>query len=70
MNLALKTPDNQTFIIPNSPIAINALTNYSTQETRRVDFTFGIGYSDDIDKELVSHSPSRMFIYINTNKRS
>ncbi|MFO7851193.1 MAG: mechanosensitive ion channel family protein [Bacteroidota bacterium] len=46
----LTTPDNQTIIIPNSPIAVNALTNYSTQETRRVDFTFGIGYSDDIDK--------------------
>ncbi|MDT8400630.1 MAG: mechanosensitive ion channel [Bacteroidales bacterium] len=46
----LTTPDNQTVIIPNSPIAVNALTNYSTQETRRVDFTFGIAYSDDIDK--------------------
>jgi small conductance mechanosensitive channel len=46
----LTTPDNQTIIIPNSPIAVNPLTNFSTQETRRVDFTFGIGYSDDIDK--------------------
>lgn len=46
----LTTPDNQTIIIPNSPIAVNPLTNYSTQETRRVDFTFGIGYGDDIDK--------------------
>jgi small conductance mechanosensitive channel len=46
----LTTPDNQTIIIPNSPIAVNPLTNYSTQETRRVDFTFGIGYSDNIDK--------------------
>jgi small conductance mechanosensitive channel len=46
----LTTPDNQTIIIPNSPIAVNPLTNYSTQATRRVDFTFGIGYSDDIDK--------------------
>ncbi|HKL67106.1 MAG TPA: mechanosensitive ion channel domain-containing protein [Bacteroidales bacterium] len=46
----LTTPDNQTIIIPNSPIATNSLTNYSTQDTRRVDFTFGIGYQDDIDK--------------------
>ncbi|HCC70008.1 MAG TPA: mechanosensitive ion channel protein MscS [Bacteroidales bacterium] len=46
----LTTPDNQTIIIPNSPIAVNALTNYSTQDTRRIDFTFGIGYDDDIDK--------------------
>lgn len=49
----LTTPDNQTIIIPNSPIAVNALTNYSTQETRRVDFTFGIGYGDDIDKARI-----------------
>ncbi len=46
----LTTPDNQTIIIPNSPIATNSLINYSTQDTRRVDFTFGIGYNDDIDK--------------------
>jgi len=26
------------------------MTNYSTQPTRRVDFKFGIGYGDDIDK--------------------
>ncbi len=46
----LTTPDNQTIIITNSPIATSSLTNYSTQATRRVDFTFGIGYSDNIDK--------------------
>ncbi|MEA1886043.1 MAG: mechanosensitive ion channel [Bacteroidota bacterium] len=46
----LTTPDNQTIIIPNSPIAVNALTNYSTQDTRRVYFTFGIGCGDNIDK--------------------
>ena len=27
-----------------------AMTNFSTEPRRRVDFTFGIGYSDDIDK--------------------
>jgi len=46
----LNTPDNKTIIIPNSPIATNSLINYSTQPTRRVDFTFGIGYGDDIEK--------------------
>ena len=49
-NTILTTPDNQTLIIPNSPISVNAITNYSTQDMRRIDFTFGIGYSDDIDK--------------------
>ncbi|MDT8393679.1 MAG: mechanosensitive ion channel, partial [Bacteroidales bacterium] len=27
----------------------SSLTNYSTMETRRVDFTFGIAYGDDYD---------------------
>jgi small conductance mechanosensitive channel len=46
----LLTPDNVTIIIPNSPISTGALKNYSAQERRRVDFTFGIGYDDDIDQ--------------------
>ncbi len=46
----LKTPDNKTIIIPNGPLSTSSLTNYSTEATRRVDFTFGIGYGDDIDK--------------------
>lgn len=46
----MNTPDNKTIIIPNSPIATGSLVNYSTLPTRRVDFTFGIGYEDDIEK--------------------
>jgi small conductance mechanosensitive channel len=46
----LKTPDNKTIIIPNGPLYNGSLVNYSTEENRRVDFVFGIGYSDDIDK--------------------
>ncbi|MEE4114852.1 MAG: mechanosensitive ion channel domain-containing protein [Marinilabiliaceae bacterium] len=46
----LNTPDNKTIIIPNSPIATGSLINYSAQTTRRVDFSFGIGYGDDIEK--------------------
>ena len=46
----LLTPDNVTIIIPNSPISTGAMKNYSTQEQRRVDFLFGIGYDDDIDQ--------------------
>lgn len=44
------TPDNKTIIIPNSPIATGSITNFSSQEKRRVDLKFGIGYGDDIDK--------------------
>ena len=46
----LLTPDNRKVIIPNSPLATNALTNFSAMPTRRIDFSFGIGYTDDIDK--------------------
>jgi small conductance mechanosensitive channel len=49
-NTILKTPDNKTIIIPNGGLSTSSMTNYSTEPTRRVDFTFGIGYSDDIDK--------------------
>jgi small conductance mechanosensitive channel len=49
-NTILKTPDNKTIIIPNGGLSTSAMTNFSTEAQRRVDFTFGIGYSDDIDK--------------------
>ena len=52
-NTILVTPDNKTIIIPNGGLSTSAMTNYSTQETRRVDFVFGIGYGDDIDKTKV-----------------
>jgi len=46
----LTTPDNKTVIVPNGPISNGIITNFSTQPTRRIDMTFGIGYSDDIDQ--------------------
>lgn len=46
----LKTPDNKTILIPNGPLSSGSLTNYSTEPTRRVDWTVGIGYGDDVDK--------------------
>jgi len=49
-NTIMKTPDNKTIIIPNGKLSNDALTNYSTEELRRVDMTFGVGYSDDLDK--------------------
>lgn len=48
-NTILKTPDNKTIIIPNGGLSTGALTNYSTEPTRRVDWTFGIGYGDKIE---------------------
>jgi small conductance mechanosensitive channel len=46
----LSTPDNRKVIIPNSPLATGSITNFSAMPTRRIDFSFGIGYDDDIDK--------------------
>lgn len=49
-NTVLKTVDNKTVIIPNGGLSTSAMTNYSTEKTRRVDWTFGIGYGDSIQK--------------------
>ena len=46
----LNTPDKKTIILPNGPVSNGSTVNYSTEPVRRVDFTFGIGYNDDIDK--------------------
>lgn len=49
-NTILTTGDNKTVIIPNGPLSNGNITNYSTEDTRRVDMIFGIGYDDDIKK--------------------
>ncbi|WP_068545025.1 mechanosensitive ion channel family protein [Thalassotalea crassostreae] len=49
-NTILKTPDNKTIIIPNGGLATGSMINYSIEPTRRVDWTFGIGYGDDVDQ--------------------
>lgn len=49
-NTILKTPDNKTVIIPNGSLMNSSLTNFSTEATRRVDWTFGIGYGDNYIK--------------------
>ncbi len=51
----LTTVDNKTVILPNGNLSNGSLINYSTQDVRRVDWTFGIGYGDDYDvaKEMI-----------------
>jgi small conductance mechanosensitive channel len=46
----LHTPDNKVIIIPNAQLSNASMTNFSTMEDRRVDFTFSIAYGDDYDK--------------------
>lgn len=44
------TPENNTAVIPNGPVANDKVINYTHVKPRRVDLTVGIGYSEDIDK--------------------
>ncbi len=53
MNLnttTIKTFDNQVVVVPNGSIWGNNIVNVTGSDTRRVDMTFGISYSDDIAK--------------------
>ncbi len=58
-----RTGDNKVVIVPNSAIIGGKITNYSAKETRRVDWTFGIGYEDDLKlaketlKEIIESEP-------------
>ena len=45
----ITTTDNRTIYIPNNSIATAIVDNYSTAELRRVDWTVGISYGDDVD---------------------
>lgn len=46
----LLTSDNKEVMIPNGKLANGNIVNYSSQEKRRVDLTFGIGYEDNLLK--------------------
>jgi small conductance mechanosensitive channel len=46
----LKTGDNKQVIVPNSQIMSSIITNYSANDTRRVDLVIGVSYDDDLDK--------------------
>ena len=46
----IRTADNRLIIIPNGPLANGVVINYSAKETRRNEWVFCIGYTDDISK--------------------
>lgn len=55
MNLvstSILTFDNQVMLVPNNEIWNGVITNITGRDTRRVDMTFGISYSDDIAKAV------------------
>lgn len=46
----LKSPENIKIIMPNSSIMNSSITNFSANDTRRVDMVIGVGYGDDLSK--------------------
>ena len=60
LTTVLKTGDNKQIIVPNGQIMDSIITNYSANDTRRVDMVVGVSYDDNLDKvrstieELVS----------------
>lgn len=44
----LNTPDKKLVIIPNGALSSGAIINYSAENLRRVDWTFGIAYGDNV----------------------
>ena len=48
LTTVMNTPENLRLIVPNSDIMNGAITNYSANETRRVDLTIGVSYDDDV----------------------
>jgi small conductance mechanosensitive channel len=50
LTTVLRTGDNKRIIVPNGQIMDSIITNYSANDTRRVDMVVGVSYSDDIDK--------------------
>lgn len=47
-NTILNTLDNKKVVIPNALLSNGCVTNLFCEDTRRVDITFGISYSDDV----------------------
>ena len=46
----LTKPDNKVVYIPNGALSGGAITNYSREPLRRVDWTFGVDYGEDYQK--------------------
>lgn len=50
LTTTLKTADNKRITVPNGQIMDSIITNYSANETRRIDMVVGVSYDDDIDE--------------------
>lgn len=50
MHTTLKTLDNRHVVIPNAVAVNSRIIDYSSEDTRRLDIVFQIGYGDDPEK--------------------
>ncbi len=50
----LHTPDNQVILVPNSAVTSNVIVNVSTEDTRRLDFTFSASYDSSTEAVLAA----------------
>jgi small conductance mechanosensitive channel len=48
----MSTPDNVHMVVPNGKIFNDVIKNFSINDTRRIDITVGIGYTDPIDRAM------------------
>lgn len=46
----ITTVDNKEVTVPNGTVMASTITNYSTHDTRRLDFTFSVAYGTDVEK--------------------
>lgn len=46
----LSTVDNRIIYVPNGSLSSNAIVNYSKQDMRRTEWTFGVEYGEDFEK--------------------
>lgn len=47
--ITLITPDNKRITVPNNKILNDIVTNYDSNNTRRVNFEFEVGYDNDVE---------------------
>lgn len=52
LTTVMHTPDNKKIIVPNSAIMNGSITNYSANDTRRLDLVFGVSYSDNLNEVI------------------
>lgn len=60
---SVTTTDNRVVMLPNGPLSNGSMVNYTKEDTRRVDWKFGMAYGDDASKakeilmELIVNNP-------------